>query len=414
MPTITLKAKLQAYSRAPFYGDYVRQPAGILGSEYNKDVTYVLKDGSWIDLAKAVSDTGLSLDELTAKIEEVERNLLEDVRTISCYIDYNRQAIVFIDSNNQEYFYTLPSAATDNISIGLNDNSKITLLDKPDQKSIKVVDVEYSYDNILGIDKKISGKLRADALYSNTDPAIGLSPEDLAIYRSEYISGYDIKNRLSKAEKNIKDIESYIQGTGGFLDPYNFGQSLTNIDELSRNQYLNNYAYSQLFNGEAQQLPDQTKVKNVYTGNIWVYIQETNTWINEGQDTIVTATNDGVLGAVTGVEYDRNNPDTKFKISIGKNENGFSNGLMEVNGLQEEFNKVIYRTETDANAATANTYVQRTETGTIIANPAIIDNEVITQGQLNDWISSVIITDTEINDIVDKYFKPVQNNGGLN
>ena len=69
MPTITLKAKLQAYSRAPFYGDYIRQPAGILGQDFDPNIIYVLKDGNWIDLAQAASDTGASIDELREYIQ---------------------------------------------------------------------------------------------------------------------------------------------------------------------------------------------------------------------------------------------------------------------------------------------------------------------------------------------------------
>ena len=126
-------------------------------------------------------------------------------------------------------------------------------------------------------------------------------------------------------------MEAFIQGKGGFLDPYNFGQALTNLSELDKNNALTEYAKQQL---NTDEIPDQTKVKNLYTGNIWVYISDKNVWVNEGQDTIVTATNDGVLGAVTGVEYDENDSNTKFRISIEKDESGLSTGKMLVNGLK--------------------------------------------------------------------------------
>ena len=396
MPNITLKATLQAYSKAPFYGDYVRQPSSVL-ENYDPELVYVLKDGTWIDLAEASSNLGLSIETLAQEIARVERELSEDIRTIRCYIDYDRQGIVFIDSNNQEFFYTLPAAVVDWDSIGLNNKNEITALDKPDGKSIKVVDVEYDNDGVVV--RKKSAKLRVDALYNEA--------------LQTYISGKDIETRLDKAEKNIKDLESYTQGTGGFLDPYNFGKALGNLDEIEKNSLLNQEAYNQLSSGEPSLLPDQTKIKNIFDGHIWVYIQETDDWIDEGADTVVTANNDGVLGSVTGVTYDPNNQNTKFKIAIGTDVLGNSTGVMEVNGLKEEFTKVIYKTETDVEE-TPDTYALRTDTGAIKAAQAENDDEVINQGQFNAWLNSMIISDAEIESIVNDNYIPVTNNGGNN
>ena len=120
MPTINLTATLQAYSRVPFYGDYIRQPSGELGDAFDPNTIYVLKDSKWIDLAEAASDIGASVDELRNYIQQVENELGEDIRTVSCSIDYAKQSLKFVDSNGQEYFYLLPSARTDGVTIGLN------------------------------------------------------------------------------------------------------------------------------------------------------------------------------------------------------------------------------------------------------------------------------------------------------
>lgn len=397
MPTINLKATLQAYSRAPFYGDYIRQPSGELGDEFDPNIIYVLKDGNWIDLAEAASDTGASINELRNYIQRVENNLGEDVRTISCSIDYDKQSLKFIDSNRQEYFYVLPSAKTDDISIGLNQDNLLETLDKPDEETIKVVDIVYADDD-LGVDnKKVSGKLRVEGIYDIDSKTI--------------ISGSRIQKFIDKAEKNIKDLESYIQGKGGFLDPHNFMEALSNIDEQYRNSKLNQYAYNQLSNGEPAQIPDQTKVKNTFDGHIWVYIQETNTWLDEGADTVVTANNEGVLGSVTGVEYDPTDINTKFKISIDKEYNSAdgswqSTGTMTVNGLAEEFDKVIYKTETDSDSAQPNTYVRRTVDGTILTAESKEDSEAVNQGQINKWIHENEITSAEIIAIVNAAYLP--------
>lgn len=403
MPTITLKAKLQAYSRAPFYGDYIRQPSGILGDDFDPNIIYVLKDGSWIDLAQAASDTGASIDELRAYIQQVEQKLGQNIRAISCSIDYDTQSLKFIDSNNQEYFYKLPDARVDGETIGLTDNNLLQILDRPDDETLKIVDILYKDDSFGFENKKISGKLRVEAIYDSD--------------RKNIISGSKIQNFIDKAEKNIKDLEAYIQGKGGFLDPYNFMEALGRLDEQTRNSILNQYAYNQLSNGEPAQIPDQTKIKNLFDGHIWVYVQESDSWVDEGADTVVTANNEGVLGAVTGVEYDPDNQDTKFKISIDKEYNKVdkswqSTGIMTVNGLAEEFDKVIYKTETDSDSAEPNTYVRRTDRGSIISAASENDDEVITQGQFNDWVKAAsAITSDDIQILVNNNFE-IQTFGG--
>ena len=183
-------------------------------------------------------------------------------------------------------------------------------------------------------------------------------------------------------------------------------EALGKVEEQARNATLNQYAYNQLSNGEPTQIPDQTKVKNTYDGHIWVYVQETNTWVDEGADTIVNANNDGVIGAVTGVRYNPEDPQTKFKVSIGEDSSGNPNGVMSVNGLAEEFDKVIYKTETDSDSAEPNTYVKRTAGGTIITAESKEDSEAVNQGQINRWIHENEITSAEIVAIVNAAYLP--------
>lgn len=420
MPQIKLTAKLKAYSKAPFYGDYIRNPKNTL-DDYDSDIGYILRDGNWVDVNKLISETGLSIKELTQVIKDIQSNLTEKLDTIKCYIDYSKQSIIFIDDDGNEYVYILPTAATDNTTIGINKSNLITLLDTPDDKSIKVTDIIYSEDNFGAITKKESGKLKAYALYTGEDPTNNLSEEDKIKYNEEYISGYSVKDRLTKAEKAIYDLEQYTQGTGGFLDPYRFfpdielkynkyEQPLDTLAENLRNIVLTKYALDQF--SQSSDFKPQTKVKDLYDNSIWVW--NGSTWINEGKDTIVNATNTGILGAVTGVQYDSNNPETKFKISIGVDSYGISTGVMSVNGLQEEFNKVVYKSSGDADSTTSGSYVQRTSDGTIVANASIKDSDVINQGQFNNWQNEIASLSTQdIANIVNDYFRPVTNGGKL-
>lgn len=403
MPQINLTAKLQAYTRAPFYGDYIRNPESIT-ADYDKDTAYVFKNGNWVSLEEISSDIGLSIDALKQELEKIESELLDDIRTLN--IDIKDSTLVFTNSAGVEKHLPLPASNVDAITIGKNAEGQLRLLDKPDNKTITVDNVIYEGDEFAR--KKISGDLKVIGLSIAENPTADLSADEIAIYNASYLSGYDLNKRLSAAEKNIKDLESFTQGTGGFLDPYNFGKSLSVLPEAEIRSELNNYAWDQLFNGIIRQIPDQTKIKNLYTGNIWVYVQEKDIWVNEGQDTIVTATNDGVLGAVTGVAYDPNNLNTKFKISIDTTDKGISMGTMTVNGLQDEFEKVVYVDSNDVGAV-ANSYARRTLNGTLVANPATLDNELITKGQLNDWISASTLSTNDINKLINDNFKIISN-----
>lgn len=389
MPQIKLQAKLQAYSRMPISGEYILRPE-VLTDNYSPEIIYAFKDNAWVDIIVALEEKGFDLSHIKSEINR----LSNEVSFVKCYIN-DKQQLVFVDHNENMHFYTLPGANVDDDTIGLDNLGRLKVLDRPDNASIKIVDIEYEeLDPILETTKKVSGTLRADALYVD-------NPESSE--PGNYISGYDIETRLARNEKNISDLESYIQGKGGFLDPYYFG----NLREQDINQILTEYAYSQLHVNELSQIPDQTKVKNTFDGHIWVYIQEESVWIDEGADTVVTANNEGILGSVTGVEYDLDDPNTKFKISIEKDNSGASTGKMSVNGLQEEFDQVIYNI--DANIEPKeDTIAKRTENGTLRAKDSIDDYDLINQSQFNAWQEAIALSSQDINDIVNAKFNVVK------
>lgn len=376
MPSIQLKAKLRAYTRAPFYTDTVREAP-------KDDKQYVRLNGEWQPL-----DTSL----LKGTLEEYKEQLIKlqgQLDAVDIEFLPTTNQLVFIDGYGNKTFITLPQARVDHKTLGVNDQNNIYVMDTPDNKTIRVVDIETKpREDDPYYQQKISGKLRVDAVYAeNTDI---------------YLSGQNILDRLDKAEKNISDLESYTQGTGGFLDPYNFGNLTFNEN---RDSILNQYAYDILFEGKPSLLPDQTKVKNTFDGHIWVYVQDTNTWLDEGADTIVNANNDGVLGAVTGVKYNPEDPKTKFKISIGEDGLGNANGIMSVNGLEEEFEKVVYDREASIDALPA-TYVKRTTFGTIATKDSEQDSDAVNQGQFTRWWEETSMSDEDIFNIVNTLYIP--------
>ena len=371
MPQINLKAKLQAYSKVPFHNDLVREAPKDNGS-------YVRKNGEWIGL-----DTTFLQDSLEDFRNEVIK--LEGVVTnINVDFSIEKDKLIFVSSSGLSKEIALPKTKIDNDTIGYNKEGQLYQLDVPDGTTIKVVNEIYSQNvEDIALRDKVSGQLRVEAIYVSDDEKV--------------LSGQEIYNKLNRLEKNVSDLESYTQGTGGFLDPYNFGNLISYTNE-EKNNLLFDYAYEQLHGGEVRVIPDQTKVKNTYDGHIWVYVQSTNIWIDEGADTIVTANNDGILGAVTGVRYNPNDINTKFKISIDADEKGNSLGTMTVNGLEEAFDSVVYQSDSDEEIG-FNTYVRRTQTGQIKAADPIEDDDVMTQKSFNEWVNNMLISDEDMDDL---------------
>ena len=101
----------------------------------------------------------------------------------------------------------------------------------------------------------------------------------------------------------IKALQNKTSGLGGYLTAYNFKKSEPTQDELT------NYALDQLSLTNKQDIPDQTRVKNLYNDNVWIlnnHIQNETAifnWINDGSGGIAIAT-DGTLGVVKGSTED--------------------------------------------------------------------------------------------------------------
>ena len=245
MAEIKLKAVLRAYSKSPFYNDFVRdiysQEETTSKTQYVRTYDEVIDDngnsnmvGAWVPLNTALLEK--PLEEYAQQVA----SLKEGVNKISVRIDEKTNQLIFIDSLGRIYYDYLPQAKVDGTSIKLDDNFKLYSVDTPDGKTLKISDIVYKNgvdengvpipDPTTGIIDKISGKIRVEGIYINAIDSV--------------MSGDELNSRLSKAEKNISDLEAYTQGTGGFLDPYNFGKALGNLTKEERNLILNKEAYS--------------------------------------------------------------------------------------------------------------------------------------------------------------------------
>lgn len=372
MPIIQLQAKLQAYSRAPYYNDLIREAP-------QDSTSYVRKDGEWVGLDTTLLEG--SLEDFRNQVESLEATL----GNLTIELSGNGQYLIFTKYDGSKVFLSLPTSRVDFKTLGVNkDDGSLYVLDAPDNRSIEVVDVEYEQDpNDYEINIKTKGTLRAKALYVDN---LGGS--------ARYITGSDIENRISNAEKNIQDLENYTQGVGGLLKPCKIND-LGGMSPEYRNFKLSEEAKKQLYSEGPTDgpIPDQTKIKNLYDGHIWVYVSNSNDkWIDEGADPIVNANNKGVLGAVTG------DPSTKFKISIN------NDGTMSVNGLEAEFEKVLYTD--DLGDIEGSSLVTKTEDGRIKAETPTDDDDVTTKKWVEDELAKVsggvAIEEDDLNSILNE------------
>ena len=401
MSTIKLKAILRAYSKSPIYDDFIRDVFAQEGTSSNTQYVRVYNEtfdangnpisgnytGEWVPLDTSLLEKPLK--DFEYQVKELNKNL----DTIHVSIDIITNKLKFVDGNGIVSYYELPSAKVDYKTINIDHETyRMYTVDTPDESTLKEVDIVYEngldingnpIPNHYGIVSKVSGKLRVEGIYvKDTD---------------KIISGNELNDRLLKAEKNIRDLEDYTQGTGGYLDPINLGylyrlnpddDGFDILQAQERNTRLSHYAYTQLNNDNSYTpvaIPDQTKIQNTYDGILWVYIESENFWYNNGTDIVVQANNNGVLGVVTG-SLD------KFKANIDED------GTISINNLQEEFNQVIYSKEASIDPL-ENTYAKRSSTGQIKANDPKEEDDVATLRYIERWYASNKITNEQIDSL---------------
>ena len=366
MADIRLKAKLQAYSKSPFYADYIRN---VIINEFGTttplepNTSYIWQGNRWEKM-----DVG-NINEIGDRLLDAENQVAknkEDLNNISLNIDSNSPGVLkFVDGKGVEHTIDITNESlVDNITINYTDNGKLQLSHPWDNKTI-TINAETGEMQVSGI-----------------------------VMSGEVVNGNDLDNQLRKIEasieatnKNLKDIASYINdgSAGTMLPPFAIVQghwegnkyivdplpAVPITDEYSIQELLSTYAEIQLniilnedkasedyINIEGEdQFPDNVRVQDSYTGNLWIFARDEDYpdghWYNNGKDLIVSATNDGVLGVVTGVDWKVEEKGTQFIDNWGNDEdylqghinskpiidengnNGMSLPTISINGLKE-------------------------------------------------------------------------------
>ncbi len=292
----------------------------------------------------------LDVDKLKEQVNIIEANLNEDIsKTKQIDIIENETNGTFTFTNyGAEESKTIQSGyQPDKDTLTLTEDKKMTLnrvyTDNTLQGSgVKSNPIIVNIDNTT-IVKDEDGKLNSIALKTNVGTISGefINNElkdinkdigDLTQQLNDDFTNLETWNHVQDNE--ISDIKTRITGLGGYIDGKNFNKSTPTQDELTE------YALQQIpsAGGDKIKIFNQTKVKNLYDGNVWILTNTPDSspaifeWANKGTDVIGDANNDGIHGLVTG-SYD----DFEGSIDVL--------GHISINGLEESLNNKANLTE---------------------------------------------------------------------
>ena len=421
MNGIKLNAELKAYSKTPFYQDYVRG-VNVLpdGQEQQLDsgVLYGRRNGKWEKIFDG------SMSEISNRLLALEKNdkvIENQISSISVDFDTVNDKLVYVDRLGQKYEWNI-EVLVDNDTIRYNDQNRLEIKCKQDNLTIKRV-----------VDDNGNIVYRVCALEYNKEV---LNDEGQVDIQKSFISGTDLVNSIEQAHtdigllhKELDDITAYVQGDsyqGTALDPISLAEVYDKQEELGDNlnsaiqQELNLHALSQLEVTSPSKFPDNLKVLDTYKGDLWVFTQEDFSWKNNGSDLIVSATNDGVYGVVTGVKWDKeqyddswNDDDSYLKghilSEITKDENGktiTTAPIFQINGLKdrlEDLDKTKVEKIDNKNNPYDVVYVQGADTNGQEQSRDFVQHIDITDGYLNDQVvhkESTIVKRTSSSTII--------------
>lgn len=352
MPQIKLNATLQAYSKAPFYSDWVRDVSAQNGS-YEPIQEILNSDGSVAKIAwvRALNNKNeyqwypIDVTALDASaIEELRQQLfqygtsleenLEGIYLSAPYLDEatNNLVLSFYNKfgwiNNEgvkEYVRTisLPGVYPDNRYIykNLDAGNTLTLVNTEDNATIKVVpkgNPTIAYDQINQPVMIQPGAYQVEGIHVDNPVSKWAT--------GSILTGKNLDNALLQHDIEIEDLKQIVQGKAGFLDPIDteFIWDGTGDREEAFQTFLTKNALTQLFgdniNVDITNIPDQTKV--IYKNHVYTFTLTHLLWQDSGMDVVVEANNGGVFGVVTG------DATTPYKVKVE------ADGTMSVNELE--------------------------------------------------------------------------------
>ena len=164
--------------------------------------------------------------------------------------------------------------------------------------------------------------------------------KSLSLTNGKNISADRIQNDLAIAKSNLDDIKvsieqilARINSINSYVIANNFGKNDITSAEIT--EFVLTWI-KQLAGADVKkdQIPSGTKIKNTFDNHIWIFNRikidglVTDAWADIGADNICTATNNGILGLVTGSQEN-----LRGYIDI--------NGIISINGLEEALTDLL-------------------------------------------------------------------------
>lgn len=249
-------------------------------------------------------------------IEDEAENQRETFTTyfhnINVDFDKNTSELVYKDYLGNVYRMHIESLV-DNDSIRYNEENALELKYKPDNETIEREAVKTDDASWKGIIKVTGIKYKETV----KDEVTGEITEKERILTGKQLAENQVAvdTRFKVIEKSLDDIASYVKGDsyqGQALEPISLANIYLTVpasqQSLAIQNALNKHACEQLQVSSQAAFPDNLKVLETYKGELWIFTKPTGSttgsWKNNGKDLIVSATNDGVYGVVTGVEWE--------------------------------------------------------------------------------------------------------------
>lgn len=280
----------------------------------------------------------LNVSALSAKVNEVEQS----VKVIDIQENENEGTFTFTNYAGKQTKTIQSGYKPDNINLELNNDKTLTLKKISTDTTLKGLGIE---SNKLGVNidnstliQNSNSKLEVIGINDGQTLLTGhfinqkLSDinNDIGNLTQTINNNKEELNQYNKTQDNrINDLYTRTTGLGGYLDANNFGSATPTQDQLT------NYALQQISSAQGNKLNiyNQTKVKNLFDGNVWILTNIPDAdpaiyqWANKGPENIGDANNDGIHGLITG-SYE------EFEGSVD------SLGHLTINGLEENINRI--------------------------------------------------------------------------
>lgn len=216
MNGIKLNAKLKAYSKTPFYTDYVRG-VNVLpdGTEQELDINtlYCRRNGQWVKIDDSLVDIGGIVEEIKQKNDELFTQLsLIDIR-----FDQSTDKLVYTDSDGQIHEMDIRTPV-DNETIKYNDNDELELVCTEDNVTIK---------RELDSNGRYVYKVVAIEYDKQTTDSDG----QVQTYK-EQITGSQIVNKQVQVQQDLDNIESRLNTISNWTVPQ------PNLNDVSNTSLL--------------------------------------------------------------------------------------------------------------------------------------------------------------------------------